>query len=209
MPRTAAMRHGGHMAIEKISTAGLAAALAGALLAACAPKPAAETAAPAAAPSPLKPVASVIDLMAGQIDPAADFLWESVSTVSTTKGIEEHHPKTDAEWAEVRLKALQLIEASNLLMMEGRLVAHPGQKLSEPGGAGDFTPEQAQSAVAADRATFVAYAEALRGSAELMLNAIEKRDTEAMLAEGGAMDEACEACHRKFWYPNSPLPPGA
>ncbi len=178
-------------------------------LVACAPKPATEAAAPAAAPSPLKPVASVIDLMASQVDPSADFLWESVATVSTTKGIEEKHPRTEAEWTEVRHKALQLIEACNLLMLDGRKVAHPGQKLSEPGGQGDFTPEQAEAAVAADRASFVAYAEALRGAAEMMLQAIEKRDLDAMLENGGAMDEACEACHRKFWYPNSPLPPGA
>ena len=195
------------MASKQTSMAGIAGVLAGVLLAACAPKPAAEV--PAATPSPLKPVASVIDLMAGQIDPAADFLWESVATVSTTKGIEEKHPKTDAEWAEVRFKALQLIEAMNLMLMDGRLVAHPGQKLSEPGGEGDFTPEQSQEAVSKDHATFVAFTEAMRSAAELMLQAIEKRDTEAMLETGGAMDEACEACHRKFWYPNSPLPPGA
>ena len=79
----------------------------------------------------------------------------------------------------------------------------------EAGGEGDFTPEQSQAAVSADRATFVAYAEAFRSAAELMLAAIEKRDTNAMLDTGGALDEACEQCHRKFWYPNSPLPPGA
>lgn len=179
------------------------------MLMACAPKPASETTARApTAPSPLKPVASVIDLMAGQIDPAADFLWESVSTVSTTKGIEERHPRTDAEWAAVRLKALAVIEGANLLMMDGRVVGHPGQKLSEPGGQGDYTPEQSQAAVAADRATFVAYAEALRGAAELMLAAIEKRDVDGMLQHGGELDEACEQCHVKFWYPNAPKPPG-
>jgi len=197
------------MEIRNSLAAGITGVLAAALLVACAPKPAAEATAPKAAPSPLKPVASVIDLMAGQVDPSADFLWESVATVSTTKGIEERQPRTDAQWAEVRFKALQLVEASNLLMFDGRVVGHPGQKLSEPGGAGDFTPEQAQAAVAADHAAFVAFAEALRGAAELMLTAIEKRDTNAMLESGGAVDEACEACHRKYWYPNSPLPPGA
>lgn len=188
-----------------LSTALCAATLA---LAACAQKPAADaaTAAPAA---PLKPVASVIDLMIGQIDPAADFLWESVATISTEKGIEEKQPRTEAEWAEVRHKALVVIEGANLLMVPGRLVGHPGQKLSEPGGEGDFTPEQSQAAVDADRATFVAYAEAMRGVAELMLAAIEKRDIDGMLEQGGVLDETCETCHRKYWYPNSPLPPEA
>lgn len=197
------------MAGKKILGAGVAGILLGSVLAACSPKPVAQATATIAPPPPLKPVASVIDLMAGQIDPAADFLWESVATISTTKGIEERHPRTDAEWADVRQKALMVIEGANLLMMDGRLVAHPGQKLAEPGGAGDFTPEESQAAVTKDHAAFVAYAEALRSAAELMLTAIEKRDTEAMLEHGGALDEACEACHRKFWYPNSPLPPGA
>ena len=42
-----------------------------------------------------------------------------------------------------------------------------------------------------------------------MLNAIDKQDPDAFLEAGGVLDEACEDCHRKFWYPNSPLPPGA
>jgi hypothetical protein len=129
------------MANMKFIQAGIAGLLAGAVLCACAPKPAVEAAATAAAPAPLKPVASIIDLMAGQIDPAADFLWESVATISTNKGIEERQPRSDAEWTEVRHKALAVIEGANLLLMDGRLVAHPGQKLSEPGGQGDFTPE--------------------------------------------------------------------
>ncbi|MBK7114519.1 MAG: hypothetical protein IPH71_00395 [Proteobacteria bacterium] len=175
----------------------------------CSPKPAAESTAPAVAAAQPKPVASVLDLMLGQIDPAADFLWESVATISTDKGIEERQPRTDAEWAEVRHKALAVIEGANLLMLEGRRVAHPGQQLSEAGGEGDFTPEQSQAAVDADRATYLAYSEAMRGVAELLLAAIEKRDIEAMLENGGVLDETCEQCHRKFWYPNSPLPPGA
>lgn len=197
------------MATRKILVSLIAAAVAGALLTACAPKSGNESTATEVKPAQLKPVASVIDLMAGQIDPAADFLWESVATVSTEKGVEERHPRTDAEWTQVRHKALAVIEGANLLLVAGRPVGHPGQKLSEPGGEGDFTPEQAQAAVDADRAAFVSYAEAMRGVAELMLAAIEKRDPAAMLEHGGVLDETCENCHRKFWYPNSPLPPGA
>jgi Cytochrome C' len=168
--------------------------------------PTATTAAPAT--TSFKPVASVIDLMASQVDPAADFLWESVATISTEKGIEERQPRTDAEWAAVRHKALMVIEAANLLQMDGRVVAHPGQVLSEPAGMGDLTPEQSQAAVNADRATFNAYARAMQNTAEAMLASIEKRDPEGMLETGGPLDENCEECHRKFWYPDAPLPPG-
>jgi hypothetical protein len=184
-------------------------AISGLLASACAPK--SEPAPPAAAAAPavqLKPVASVLDLMLSQVDANADALWESVATISTQKGIEERQPRTPEDWKRVRFQALALVESANLLMMEGRRVAHPGQQLDEPGGPGDFTPEQSQAAIDADHSTFLSYARALQDTAGLMLAAIEKKDPAAMLEAGGAIDEACEQCHVKFWYPNAPKPPG-
>ena len=180
-------------------------------LVSCGGSPTAEKAAPAETkPVPdLRPVASVLDLMLGQIDPAADALWESVATISGPKGVEERQPRTDKEWAEVRYKALMVIEGANMLMVEGRQVAHPGQQLEEPGGATDYTPAQAQVEIDKDRGSFVAFAHALQDAAGMALTAIEKRDAEALLEAGGHLDEACEGCHKRFWYPNSPTPPGA
>lgn len=152
--------------------------------------------------------ASILDLMADFVDPNADDLWEAVAVVSTRTGSEEHHPRTDAEWKLVRRKALVLIESANLLVTEGRVVAHPGQQLLEPGGAGDFTPAQAQAEIDKDRGAFVGFAQALQGSAVQLLGAIDKRDVDAYLEAGGALDEACEGCHKRFWYPNAPTPPG-
>jgi hypothetical protein len=172
-----------------------------------APPPAPVKAQPAA--SDLRPVASVLDLMLGVIDPSADAMWESVATISGPKGVEERAPRTDKEWAEVRFKALLVIEGANMLMVEGRKVAHPGQQLEEPGSKTDFTPAQAQTAIDADRASFVAFAHALQDAAGAALMAIEKRDANALLEAGGDLDEACENCHKRYWYPNSPTPPTA
>jgi cytochrome c556 len=196
--------------MNTLRSCGIAALAIGSMLAtACAPKPAAQAPVVAAAPAAqLKPVASVLDLMLSQVDANADALWESVATISTQKGVEERQPRTPEEWKKVRFQALALVESANLLMMEGRRVAHPGQQLDEPGGPGDFTPEQAQAAIDADQATFLSYARALQDTAGLMLAAIEKKDPAAMLEAGGALDEACEQCHVKFWYPNAPKPPG-
>jgi hypothetical protein len=173
----------------------------------CGQKPAAVEAAPP--PSPIKPVASILDLMAGQVDPAADFLWESVATISTPQGMVEHQPRTDEEWLAVRMKALQLAEAANLLMTPGRRLAHEGQRLEDEGTQGNLTAEQAQVAIDAEHDTFIAYAAALRGTAEKTLAAIEKRDINAYLEVGGEIDEACEQCHLKFWYPGATPPPTA
>ena len=169
-------------------------------LSACA-KQEAKTAAP---PSPLNPVASIIDLMSGQIDPAADFLWDAVATTSTAKGLLEKQPRTDEEWATVRRQALALIEGVNLLMMDGRVVAHPGQSLENPPGPGDLSPDQSLATITAERATFIAYARALQDAGLLALKAIDARNVDDFLEAGGTIDEACEQCHKKFWYPGAP-----
>jgi hypothetical protein len=180
-----------------------------AVLAGCAKQSAAPTSTLAATlPGGLQPAASIIDLMLDPIDSSADFLWEAVATVSTEAGIEEYQPRTDEEWETVRRKALSIMEGANLLVTEGRPVAHPGQQLEDPPGPGDYTPEQAQQQIEKERATFVAYARALQSTAGDLKNAIEKRDLDAYLEAGGALDEACEACHTKFWYPDAPVPPG-
>ena len=185
-----------HTVLPSIFLATVVLALAG-----CArPQPPLETA-PTPPASTFRPTASVIDLMAGQIDPAADYLWESVATITGPKGTEEKQPRTDKEWAVVRRQALTLVEASNLLMMEGRKVGLPGQNLENPPGQGDLTPAQSDAALQADRATFVAYSRVMQDAALASLKAIEARDAAALLQSGGDIDEACELCHKKYWYP--------
>jgi hypothetical protein len=199
---------------SRLPIGGIACALLGGLLlAGCAKQQSAapEAAAPvlaAALPTGLTPEASILDMMLEFVDPNADELWESVATVSTRTGVEERHPRTDAEWKTARRKALTLVESANLLVVAGRPVARPGQQLAEPGGEGDYTPAQAQMQIDKDRAAFVTFAAGLQEASRKMMGAIDKRDVEGFLEAGGELDEACESCHKRFWYPNSPTPPG-
>ena len=178
-------------------------------LAACSPKPATPppSAAAETSASPaggLQAVDSVVGLMAGQIAPSSAFLWEAVGTVTTKKGTEEKQPRTDAEWAAVRRQALILIEASNLLMVPNRHVAWTGEHRANPPGATDLTPEQADAAIAKNWPAFMAFAVNLRSSALETLKTIDAKDANALMESGGAIDEACEACHKVFWYPDPP-----
>jgi hypothetical protein len=178
------------------------------LAAACSPAPSTPPASSSTAlPGGLKPAASILDLMVDPIDSSADFLWESVATISTLEGVEERQPRTDAEWKVVRQKTLLLMEAANLLVTEGRVVAHPGQQLDEPDGQHDLTPAQAQAEIDKDRAAYVGFARALQDTSGRILGAIEKRDIAAYLDAGGALDEVCEGCHLRYWYPGAVTPP--
>jgi hypothetical protein len=39
------------------------------------------------------------------------------------------------------------------------------------------------------------------------LKAIDEKNASALSDVGGAIDEACENCHTKYWYPTAPAPP--
>ncbi|MFO7325634.1 MAG: cytochrome c [Pseudomonadota bacterium] len=159
-------------------------------------------------PAGLQNTASILDLMLHPIDTHADELWEAVATVSTIEGTRDVYPQTDEEWAGLRQKAIVLAEASNLLVTQGRRVGHPGQKVEGPGESTDLTPEQAQAEIDKEPAAFAAFAAAMQGAARGLIDAIDQRSVEDYLTAGSHLQEACEGCHRKFWYPNSPLPPG-
>lgn len=161
----------------------------------------------APAQSPIKLTAGIQDIMRDMIDPAADFLWQSVSTTETAQGVEEKQPRTDEEWAEVRKQALILAESANLLLLDGRQVAREGKQLEDHGTPGNLTAEEAERAIAADRATFVGFGQALHDVGVQFLEAAEERNPQGIMDAGEALDQVCEGCHLKFWYPGQVIPP--
>ena len=161
----------------------------------------------APAPSPIKLTAGMQDIMRDMIDPAADFLWQSVSTTETAEGVEEKQPRTDEEWAEVRKQAIILAESANLLLLDGRHVAREGRQLEDHGTPGNLTAEEAEKAIAADRATFVGFGQALHDVGVQFLKAAEDRNPQGILNAGETMDQVCEGCHLKYWYPGQVIPP--
>lgn len=189
--------------------AALCAAFVGLLaLAACStskagtPAPAATTTATASAPAAVpdyRLTGTIKDLMDSEVDPSADFLWDSVATIVTRKGVDERRPRTDEEWKDVRRKAITLIEAPNLLMMNGRRVARPGEKADNPDV--ELGPEDIQEIIDGDRATFIQRAHGLQDAAKKALDAIDRKDADALQNAGEDIDEACEQCHLKYWYP--------
>ena len=163
---------------------------------------------PATAPaaSVFKPTAGVQDIMAQVIDPSADFLWQAVSSTVTAAGVEEKQPRTDEEWKEVRRHAIIVTEAANLLLVEGRRVTSEGGQLEDHGTPGNLTAGQVEQAIAADRATFTALSHALHDAGAALLKAADERNVQGLVDGGETLDQACEACHVKFWYPGQVLP---
>ena len=174
-------------------------------LAACSQEPPAP-AASAASPqeSPFQITATIQDIMDAEVDPAADALWATTGFVADKTGIHDKTPHTDADWTQARKNALILIEATNLLRMEGRKVAQRELDREEKGG--EENPDVIQKNIEANRAAFIGFARRLHEVGTDMLTAIQKRDIAGMDKAGEDLDAACEACHRTFWYPNAVEP---
>jgi hypothetical protein len=151
------------------------------------------------APSSLQPEATIKDIMDSMVDPSADVLWESVATIVSAAGTEERQPRTDDDWKNVHRHAVILVEATNLLKMEGRHVAKSKEKSENPGI--ELEPEQMEQLIKDDRQAFIKFAQGLHDAALPALRATEARDPKALLDAGEAIDTACENCHLKYWYP--------
>jgi len=150
----------------------------------------------------LDPGATIQEIMETQIDPAADRIWDAVEFEATLEGTRDRHPQSDADWQAIRHSALTLIEATNLLSVEGRRVANrPGEV-----APGEQPPEEIQRQVDATHPQFVGFAGTLRAASLGVLAAIDARDPKALLDAGDVLDKACEACHMTYWYPGAKPP---
>jgi len=157
------------------------------------------------APVAFHPDASVQEVMAHIVDPAADAIWASVKSETTAQGLKEYQPGNAAEWLEVRHHAVTLAEAANLLLVEGRPISH-GNQLEDAHLPGILTAEQVRSKIAADPARFAAAARELQVAAQEATAAIDARAAARLMAAGEKIDAACEHCHRSYWYPGTEQP---
>lgn len=153
--------------------------------------------------------ASIQELMESMVDPHADVIWEAVGTTITSQGVDEKKPTTDAEWQQIKLSALALMETTNLLAMPGRRLVPEGGKILDEGFDGVLTTVDAQKKLDTEYAAFESFAHALHDVGGKVLKAVEAKDAQALLDAGTDMDEVCEGCHMTFWYPDQKLPSAA
>src|SRR5580704_16149725 len=144
-------------------------------------------------PSSLQPEATIKDIMDSMVDPSADVLWDSVATIVSVSGMEERAPRTDEDWAKVRHNAITLVEATNLILMDGRRVARPGEKAENP--KVELGPEEIEAVISQDRQAWINFAHGLNDAAMAALKGIDAKDVKGLFDAGEAIDAACESCH--------------
>ena len=157
---------------------------------------------PAPVPAPAAPTddRTIKELMASMVDPAGDFLFESVQDIADDKGARQKAPSTDAEWKQERDQFQILADAPALLTAPGRKAGRPGDVSKHP--EIENGPPQVQVLMEADRPGFVSHAKRLGDAAAEGLRAVDARDVKALSAALLSVDRACESCHLEFYYPN-------
>jgi hypothetical protein len=117
------------------------------------------------------PVASVKQIMQGIVAPASSAIYNAVSTTVTEKGTEEVFPKSDRDWELVGSDAMALVEAANLLKVDGR---------------------------ALDSRSWMRLSDEMNTAAMVTYRAAGKKDVEALLAAGEVLNNSCDNCHRNY-----------
>ncbi|WP_116811397.1 cytochrome c [Steroidobacter cummioxidans] len=161
-----------------------------ALLASCVLQAACNNHSAAVAPSP-DPVTGTpafdtsIDtrqLMSWMIDPSSKVVFGAVASIVTEQGEENVQPRTDDEWNNVRNNAVTMLEAGNLLMLEGR----------------------SRSSQVQDVTDWNAKARAMSAAARSAIEATEVKDPEALFAASGDIYQTCTDCHAKYIFTATP-----
>jgi cytochrome c556 len=173
-------------------------------VAACQAPPPQATSTSASADPQYAPTATIKDIMLSIVDPAADVVWLSVTTVQSSAGIVDTAPKNDEEWQKVRQGAVTLTEAANLLLMPGRHVARPGEKSEAPGV--ELEPSEMEELINKDLASWQMRARNLHDAGVAVLAAIDAKDSQKVFEIGEQIEVACESCHKQYWYPNEKIP---
>lgn len=117
------------------------------------------------------PVASMKEIMNGMITPASDSVFAAVSTTVSKEGTVEKSPSNDAEWQTLANQAAMLVEAGNLMLVDGRMK---------------------------DKGEWVKLSQAFIDASKVALDAARAHKKDGVYASGEAIDMSCDRCHEKY-----------
>ncbi len=123
------------------------------------------------------PETAAREIMATMVDPSANFIWQSVSTIVTANGVEEKFPRSDEEWSELRKAATLLADGGNLLKEDRRR-------------AGD--------------SDWLQWSQAIVDAANTTLKAVDAENADQVLEAGDEIYNTCVGCHGGYWRMATP-----
>ena len=130
----------------------------------------------------------------------ADNIFDAIAIIVDKSGMVEHSPKTEEEWATVRVGGVTMAEGAYLL--RSATWAPPGDENNSTGpDAVELSPAQITAKVEKDPVEWNARIEALRNVGLQVIDIVNRKATQELWDASENLDAACEACHRSDWYP--------
>jgi cytochrome c556 len=138
--------------------------------------------------------------MQGPINDATNALWEIGNNAMDDEGGLDPAQLDDARWAEL-IRAADLLGLASQKMADAPEIraAFPGHEKDEEPGA--YSMEDVQSYFDADPQAFRLMAQALADHSARISAAAKARDAKNAGLLIGEIDQVCETCHAKYWYP--------
>src|SRR5215475_12760125 len=150
----------------------------------------------------MKPVVSVKELMEYMIDPASDYVFDSVKTIVQPNGkVVEIVPKTDDDWKKLQVGAVTMLEGIYLLKVQRPFAPEGDLNNSVGPDANELSPAEITAKVQKDPVEWNARIEALRNVGLQVLDIVKRKNTQELWDASENLDEACENCHKSYWYP--------
>jgi cytochrome c556 len=160
-----------------------------------------------AAQAPGDQVGSLHALMKTVVAPQANTLWDVGNRAMDDNGNADPARIKPADWAALSTAGKAMKDASLRMAAASRIVvAAPGETLQNDGQPGAITVAQMQRIIDGDPKGFADHARELAAVSDEFVQSAATRDAARLTAASGRLDEVCESCHTRFWYPEQPEP---
>lgn len=146
--------------------------------------------------------ADVHDLMKNVIALQTQVIWDIGNEAQDDQGNPDASKLTGADWNKIIDAAGKVRQASQTLARADHVIAAaPGVKIEGEGNEGVAGAKQVQAAIDKSPAEFRTLSQALATSMDQIVVAAKAKNAAKVFEVSGILDQVCEDCHTKFWYP--------
>jgi cytochrome c556 len=146
--------------------------------------------------------ADVHDLMKNVVAVQTQVIWDVSNGAQDDQGNPDASKMTAADWSKIVDAAGKVKQASQTLARADHVIAAaPGVKIEGEGNEGVAGAKQVQAALDKDPAEFRTRSQALATSMDQIVAAAQAKNAAKVFEVSGTLDQVCEDCHQKFWYP--------
>jgi cytochrome c556 len=147
----------------------------------------------------------LLPLMKETVAPQAQVLWDIGNNALDDEGNASAAKVTASDWTKLAAAAQKMKAAATAIAESPKIaIAPPGAKLQDEGSPGQATSRQIQAYIDANPKDFAAHARALADVSDGFIKAAATREAQTLGEASARLDEVCEACHVKYWYPDQP-----